>query len=111
MATKQSTVDYLTELASLDGSVAARKMFGEYGLYLDGRMVAMVCDDHLFVKPTPSGRAFAGDCPEGIPYPSAKPCLLIDADRLENADWVRGLLRVTAKEVPLPRPKAGKKRK
>ena len=110
MATKQSTVDYILEQASRDGSVTARKMFGEYGLYRDGRMVAMICDDQLFIKPTPSGRAFAGDCPEGIPYPNAKPCLLIDADRLEDADWLRELLRVTAMEVPLPKPKSRKRK-
>jgi TfoX/Sxy family transcriptional regulator of competence genes len=105
VATKQSTVDYILEQASRDRSVTARKMFGEYGLYLDGRMIALVCDDQLFVKTTPGGRAFAGDCPEGIPYPNAKPCLRIDADRLEDADWLRELLRLTARDVPLGKPK------
>jgi TfoX/Sxy family transcriptional regulator of competence genes len=33
-------------------------MFGEYGLYSSGKMVALVCDDALYVKPTAAGRAF-----------------------------------------------------
>ena len=34
-------------------------MFGEYDVYADGKMIASVCDDQLFVKPTTSGRAHA----------------------------------------------------
>ena len=55
MATRQSTIDFLLDqLADLPG-VRARKMFGEYALYLDEKVVALVCDDQLFLKPTPAG--------------------------------------------------------
>ncbi len=77
MATKQSTVEYLLDQIAEAGAVTAKKMFGEYGVYCDGKMVALVCDDQLFVKQTPAGKAFLGDCPEKPPYPGAKPCFLI----------------------------------
>ena len=55
MLTKQSTIDYiLDQLVDLEG-VSAWKMFGEYALYCDGRVVALVCDDTLFVKITDEG--------------------------------------------------------
>ncbi|MFP3631728.1 TfoX/Sxy family protein, partial [Burkholderia sp. SIMBA_045] len=72
MASHQGTVDFIVEQSALAGTVSARKMFGEYGIYCDGKMVALVCDDRLFVKPTPDGHAFLGACEQAPPYPSAK---------------------------------------
>lgn len=40
----------------------------------------MVCDNRLFVKPIPAGRAIAPDAGEESPDPGAKPCLLVDAE-------------------------------
>ncbi|WP_139826410.1 TfoX/Sxy family protein, partial [Derxia lacustris] len=51
MASQPSTVDFLLDTARLPGLVAKR-MFGEYALYLDGKVVGFICDDELFVKPT-----------------------------------------------------------
>ena len=76
-----------------------------YGLYYDGKMVAMVCADRLFVKPTAGGRAFAGAVDEASPYPGAKPCLLIDADRWDDSEWLTELITLSAAELPLPKPK------
>lgn len=93
------------------GGVTARAMFGEYGLYLNGRLVALICDDQLFVKPTIGGRAYAPDARDAPPYPGAKPCLVIDAERWDDRDWLAELLRRTAAELPLPKPRAkGKSR-
>jgi TfoX/Sxy family transcriptional regulator of competence genes len=105
MSSQQSNVDYIVEQAAGAGSVSARKMFGEYGLYCDGKMVALICDDQLFVKPTVGGRIYAGEVGEGIPYPGAKPCLLIPGDRWEDGDWLAGLIRLTAGELPPPKKK------
>ena len=58
MASQPGTVDFILEQASGAGAVSARKMFGEYTLYCDGKVVALVCDDMLFVKPTGAGRAY-----------------------------------------------------
>jgi TfoX/Sxy family transcriptional regulator of competence genes len=110
MASRQSTVDFLLDQITGAGDVTARKMFGEYGLYCDGKMVALVCDDQLFVKPTPSGRAFAGAVPEGSPYPGAKPHLLISGERWEDGEWLGELIRISAAELPLPAKKPRSKR-
>ena len=39
MASKQSTVDFLLDQFAGAGAVSAKKMFGEYGVYLDGKDV------------------------------------------------------------------------
>lgn len=59
MATQQRTIDFLLEQVISAGAVDAKPMFGEYGVYVDGKMIGSVCDDQLFVKPTPSGLAHA----------------------------------------------------
>ena len=83
MASRQSIADYIVEQLDAAG-VTARKMFGEFGLFSEGKMVALICDDQLYVKPTAKGRSFLGDCPEGQPYPRAKPHFLIPAERWED---------------------------
>ena len=40
MASSQSTVDYIIEQVASAGAVAGRKMFGEYAVFCDGKMVA-----------------------------------------------------------------------
>lgn len=111
MASQQSTVDYLMEQAESAGTLSARKMFGEFALYCDGKTVAFVCDDQLFIKPTEPGRAFLGTIKEGHPYPGSKPYFLITGDRWDDSDWLADLIRVTAEALPLPKPKAVRKKK
>jgi TfoX/Sxy family transcriptional regulator of competence genes len=108
MATQRSTIDHLLEQAAGAGTVAARPMFGEYGLYLDGRLVGLVCDDRLYLKATAGGRPLAGPVPEEPPYPGAKPQLVIEGDRWDDAEWLVELLVVTAAELPAPKPKKPK---
>ena len=77
--------------------MTAKRMFGEYGLYCDGTIVALVCEDQLFVKPTDAGRAFIGAAVvEGMAYPGAKPSLLIAGDRWDDRGWLTQLVRLTA---------------
>lgn len=105
MASDPKIVDFIVDQIAAAGDVSARKMFGEYGVYCDGKMVAMVCDDQLFVKPSAGARAYAPDLGEGVPYPGAKPCLLVDADRWDDRDWLTELIRISARELPAPKPK------
>jgi TfoX/Sxy family transcriptional regulator of competence genes len=108
MASKQRTVDFVVEQMSEANEVSSRKMFGEYAVYCRRKVVALVCDDRLFVKPTVAGRAFIGEIQEGFPYPGAKPWFVIDGERWEDRDWLSRLAKVTADELPLPRPPRAK---
>lgn len=106
MGTAASTVDHLFDtLAPL--ALSARKMFGEYALYLDGKVVALVCDDQLFLKPTPGASAALLDCPTGHPYPGAKLHLLV-TDALDDPDRVIAALRAIVADLPTPKPRKPK---
>jgi len=108
MATEKRTIDFILEQLRGVADVSARKMFGEYAIYSGAKVVALVCDDQLFVKPTAAGKAFIGDAVEAPPYPGAKPSYLIAGDQWDDAEWLSELIRITAAELPMPKPKKPK---
>lgn len=110
MASKQATVDFILKQIAGAGIVSAKKMFGEYGMYCDGKIVALVCDDQLFVKPTLAGERFMGQCIEGLPYPGAKPWFLIPSEKWNDCIWLAQLIKVSSAELPLPKNKKAQKR-
>jgi len=112
MSTKQFTVDYLLDQLSSIDSISARKMFGEYALYAEGKVVALVCDDTLFVKITDEGKEFVGKhYEEGEAYKGAKPSMRIDEDLIDDREWLTELIEITAKYAPAPKPKKKAKKK
>ena len=73
MATHKETIEFILEKLGGGKHFAARAMFGEYALYADGKVVALVCDDLLHVKILPASAALENVCEKGAPYPGAKP--------------------------------------
>jgi TfoX/Sxy family transcriptional regulator of competence genes len=110
VASAQRNVDFIVEQMAEARDVSARKMFGEYAIYCRGKLIALFCDDQLFVKPTNAGRAFLGKPQEAPPYPGAKPYFLIRGDQCEDGEWLSELARLTERELPPPKPKPAAKR-
>lgn len=50
MTTSKEFVEWVLELLEPLGRTAARRMFGGYGLFLDGMMFAIVIDDQVWFK-------------------------------------------------------------
>lgn len=107
MASDVDFVAYVCEQAGLGGALSYRKMFGEYALYLDERVVALVCDNMLFLKPTTAGRTLLDTVQEVPPYPGAKPHWRMD-DVLDDGERLGRLLIATAAALPPPGPRAPK---
>ena len=105
MGTEIAFVEFIVDQIEDAGEVSFKKMFGEYALYCDEKVVALICEERLFVKPTEAGRAFIEDVVEAPPYPGAKKYLLIE-DNIENREWMSELIRLTAAELPNPKPKS-----
>jgi TfoX/Sxy family transcriptional regulator of competence genes len=102
-------VEYVTGQVDISCNLTHRMMFGGCTLYLDGKVVALICDDQLFVKPTTAGREFIGNVVEAPAYTGAKNSYLID-EQIEDGDWLTSLLTLTAAELPAPRPRKKKKK-
>jgi len=109
MASDKSFVEFLVDQMGPAGLISQKKMFGEYAIYCDGKVVALVCDNQLFVKPTQSGREHIGDPVEAAPYAGAKPYFLIE-DAFEDREWLSSLIRTTAEELPIPHAKLKRKK-
>jgi len=62
MATQKETVEFLLAKLRQPKHFAARAMFGEYALYADGKVVALVCDDLLYVKILPASHELEPLC-------------------------------------------------
>ncbi len=103
MASDQEFVDFVIEQIENAGEITAKKMFGEYGIYSDGKIFGLICDNKLFIKPTKSGREFIGEVVESTAYPGAKPSFLIE-DKIEDREWLSELVRISLKELPKPKP-------
>jgi len=102
MASSLSYVEFVMEQLSGAGTITHRRMFGEYGLYCDGKYFACVCDDRLLVKITPAGEALLPDCPRGIPYEGGGEMLLPD---VEDRETLTALTRATCAALPEKNPR------
>lgn len=104
MGTDKSFVDYVVEQADLGDALTYRKMFGEYVLYHAGKVIALACDNSLFVKPSWASRELAPDLPQTAPYPGAKVHPVAD-ELLDDSEALRKLLLATSLALPLPKPR------
>jgi TfoX/Sxy family transcriptional regulator of competence genes len=94
MSTTQKTVDFICAQSGLAQRITARKMFGEFALYVDGKVVALVCDDTLFVKPTPVVAKWLGAVDLQPPYSGAKPHFCI-TEQLDDRELLQRILLLT----------------
>ena len=107
MATDRIFVDYVAEQLGLGARLTHKKMFGEYALYLDDKVVAFACDNSLFIKPTDAAARLAPGLPQRPPYPGAKNYPVAD-ELLDDGDELRRLIIATADALPAPKPKPKK---
>lgn len=100
MSSRASLVAYVVE--QLGQGARSRAMFGEYGIYRGDTLIALFCDDRLFLKKTERGCALLGDdVEEGFPYPGAKPALVVPEERWDDRELMIELARATAAELAL----------
>ncbi len=104
MSSDASHIEFIVDQIQGAGLITYRKMFGEYAIYCDTKVVALVCDNQLFVKQTKAGEAYIENINMAPPYPGAKPHFLIE-EQLEDRDWLTELIKITAEELPFPKPK------
>jgi TfoX/Sxy family transcriptional regulator of competence genes len=110
MKQNNSFVQFVVDQMQGAGDISCKSMFGGYTVYCDKKIVALICNNQLFVKPTEKGRSVIGLVKEAPPYPGAKPCFLIQ-DNIDDKEWMCKLIRKTAEELPLPKQKKAKKGK
>lgn len=107
MASSLDFVEYICGQISEAGNISYRKMFGEYGVYCNGKIIGVICENQFFVKKTASGAAVYTDCEEAEPYKGAKPHFYVD--NVDDRDLMMRFISATYDELPESKPKKKKK--
>ncbi len=108
MATTRDFAEFV--LDQVNGHVARiRAMFGEYALYYNNKVVALICDNQVFVKITPQTTGILGAKHKtGLPYPGAKPAYIMSTEFLENGESFDALCAACAADLKPPKPRKKK---
>ena len=106
MASNADFVQYVCDQCSGAWEVTARKMFGDYTLYCRGKVVGLVSDNGLYIKPTDAGRMLLRSEVMRPPYEGAKDCFYIE--EVDNHEYLSALVKATAEALPIPKPKRKK---
>ena len=107
MASSSDFVQYVADQCSGAGEIVTKKMFGDYGIYCDGKIFGLICDDCFYLKPTKSGQALLRSVELRPPYQGAKDYFFI-AD-VDDRDYLSELVSATCRELPEPKAKKPKK--
>lgn len=78
MASNNEYLEFILELLRETKGITYKKMMGEFMLYKDGILFGGVYDNRFLIKNVPSLKEYG--LKEQIPYPTAKPMLLIDSE-------------------------------
>ena len=103
MASNSDFVQYIADQCSGAGEITVKKMFGDYGIYCDGKIFGLICDDCFYLKPTDVVRPLLRVEDMRPPYEGAKDYFYI-AD-VDNRDYLSLLVRETCMVLPEPKPK------
>ncbi|NBH35513.1 TfoX family protein [Clostridiaceae bacterium] len=103
MASKIEFVEFVVDQMKEAGTITYRKMFGEYGIYCDGKIFGVVCKDQLFLKITKEGKELFPKLEEAPPYEGAKNYLLVED--VEDKEMLTKLAVITCAQLPEPKKK------
>ena len=109
MASDREFVAFVCEQLRGAGEISSRRMFGEAAVYLQDKVVGLVCDNQLFLKATDAGRAKIGVPIEAPPFPGASNWFLM-AD-LDDPEFLADLIKTTADALPAPKVRTKKSRR
>ena len=106
MASNPDFVQYIADQCSGAGEIIVRKMFGDYGIYCDGKIFGLICDNGFYLKPTDAVRPMLREVALRPPYDGAKDYFYITD--IDDRDYLSAIVRETCKALPEPRPKKKK---
>ena len=106
MASNEELVQYIADQCSGAGEIKTRKMFGDYGIYCDGKIFGLICDNQLFIKITEAGKTMLPTLETASPYEGAKPHFVFSD--IDNMGVLSRFVQATCSELPVPKPKKKK---
>lgn len=108
MATSPAYAQFVeNQFSGLDG-FSMRRMFGEYAIYLQGRVLGFLADEQILLQDTPTSRQLLPDAERRELFPGSK-LFVVFADE-GNAHLLKSVSQAMWEELPLPKPRRSKKK-
>lgn len=101
MACDTDFVQYIADQCNGAGEIVTKKMFGDYGIYCNGKIFGLICDDRFYLKPTENVRKLLREVDLRPPYDGAKDYFYI-AD-VDDRDYISEIVRATCEALPEPK--------
>jgi len=101
MSSSIDFVEYVCEQICGAGEISYKKMFGDYGIYCNSKIIGLICDNQFFLKETIAGKSLLNEIIELAPYPGAKPHFIIDT--IDDKEYLSALVQATYNELPEPK--------
>jgi TfoX/Sxy family transcriptional regulator of competence genes len=86
-------------------NVRALAMFGGHALYCDEKVVGLIMEGELYVKPSGVEPEVLEGTTLAPPYPGARQYHLVPDDLLADSGWMIDAIQSTANALPPPKPK------
>lgn len=103
MASSLEYVQFAVEQMREAGNIVFKKLFGEYGLWCDGKFFGTIEEDQFYVKITDAGRHMLPDAEPVAPHGGTPNMVLVE--ELDDREFLTMLVRETCKELPMPKPR------
>lgn len=103
MASSLEYVQFAAEQMRDAGNIVYKKMFGEYGLWCDGKFFGTIEGDQFYVKITEAGTRMLPGAEPLAPHGGTPNMYLVE--ELEDRDFLAELVRETCAELPMPKPR------
>ena len=109
MASNADFVQYIVDQCGGAGEIVARKMFGDCGIYCNGKIFGLVSDNGFYIKPTEAARPLLKSEVMRPRYEGAKPYFYIE--EVDDHEYLANLVKATCAVLPEPKPKVPKGKK
>lgn len=106
MACSNEFIDFVCGQMEGVGIIRAKKMFGDWMVYINEKPLLLCCDNIVFIKKHPEIEPLMKDAECGFPYDGAKEHYILD---VEHGAEARKIVSVLEKVTPFPKQKKQKK--
>ena len=107
MATSREYAFFVENLFRGVDGFSMKRMFGEYGIYLQGRVLGFLCDEQILLQDTPTARKLLPDAEKKELFPGSKLFIIFSDEG--NHHLLQSVAQAMWEELPVPKPRKGRK--
>lgn len=99
MTTTKDFTQYIVDNAH-STKVRVRSMFGEFALYYEDKVVALICNNTLYVKISESNKKLLDQNKIGPAYPKSKNFYILTEEQIETPKFLQTVFKNISTSLP-----------